>query len=127
MASASELQAFVDARRGFGTTVCRRIIETMIRLGFPLQTDIDLPDYDAAEFALVTDPYSQSQDLVGYWYSTGRQRIGQIQFRGDDSCYAEFDVVRPHPKKQQCFVEAINVWGKEGNIKAEAKFLDLPH
>lgn len=127
MASVSELQAFVDARRGFGTAVCQRIIETIARLGFPLQTAIDLPNYDSAEFALVTDPYSKSRDLVGYWYSPGRQRIGQIQFHGDDSCYAEFDVVRPHPKKQQCFVEAINAWGKQDNIKAEAKFLDVPH
>lgn len=120
------IEAHIEARREFGKAVCQRISENIAKLGFQLQTDITLPNYDAAEFSLVTDPYTQSQDLVGYWYNAGKQRIGQIKFHGDGSVYAEYDVVKPHPTKKQWFVEAINAWGQRDNIKTEAKLLDMP-
>lgn len=120
------LEEHVAARREFGKAVCQRISENIAKLGFPLQTDLTLPNYDAAEFSLVTDPFSQSQDLVGYWYNAGKQRIGQIKFHGDGSFYAEYDVVKPHPNKKQFFVEAINAWGRRDSIKTEAKLLDVP-
>ncbi|QPK64692.1 hypothetical protein IVG45_07000 [Methylomonas sp. LL1] len=120
------IEQAVEAKRAFGKTVCQRISENIAKLGFSVQTGITLPDFEAAEFSLVTDPYSQSQDLVGYWYNTGKQRIGQIKFHGDGSFYAEYDVVQPHPSKKQFFVEAINAWGQQDNIKTEAKLLDIP-
>lgn len=116
----------IAAKRDFGKAVCQRISENIARLGFALQTNLPLPDYDAAEFSVVIDPFTQSQDLVGYWLNTGKQRVGQIKFHGDGSFYAEYDVVQPHPGKKHCFVEAINAWGRQDNIKTEAKLLDLP-
>ncbi|MCQ8127985.1 hypothetical protein [Methylomonas rivi] len=120
------LEQLIAAKRDFGKLVCRRIGENIAKLGFSMQTNINPPDFDAAEFSLVTDPYTQSQDLVGYWYNPDKQRIGQIKFHGDGSFYAEYDVVRPHPSKTQFFVEAINAWGQQDNIKTEAKLLDIP-
>jgi len=122
----AELQQQIDAKREFGKTVCQRITENIVKLGFPLQTDLPLPNYDMAKFSLVTDPYTQTRDLVGYWYNKNEQRVGQIKFHGDGSFYAEYDVVKPHPKKSQWFVEAINAWGQRDNIKTEAKLLDIP-
>lgn len=120
------IEQAIEARRAFGKAVCQRISENIARLGFSVQTGITLPDYDTAQFSLVTDPYTQSQDLVGYWYNAGKLRIGQIQFHGDGSFYAEYDVVQPHPSKKHYFVEAINAWGRQDNIKTEAKLLDIP-
>lgn len=120
------LQRHIEAKRVFGKAVCRCICESIAKLGFPLQAPIPLPTFDAAEFRLVTDPFTQSEDLVGYWYGEGKQRIGQIQFHGDGSFYAEFDVVQPHPLKKRYFVEAINAWGREDAIKTEAKLLEIP-
>lgn len=120
------LETHINAKREFGRLICQRIIEAIAKLGFPLQTDIRVPDFDAAQFDLVTDPFTQSQDLVGYWYDTRQQRIGQIKFHGDGSFYAEYDVVQPHPRKTQFFVEAINAWGHLDTIKTEAKLLLLP-
>ena len=120
------IEAHIEAKREFGEAICQRITENIAKLGFPLQTDIALPNFEAAEFSLVTDPYTQSEDLVGYWYNAGKQRIGQIKFHGDGSFYAEYDVVKPHPSKKQWFVEAINAWGQQDNIKTEAKLLDIP-
>ena len=74
----------------------------------------------------MTDPYTQHQDLVGFWYGQDKRRVGQIQFHGDGSFYAEYDVVQPHPSKRHYFVEAINAWGRDGNIKTEARLLDMP-
>lgn len=123
---ATDIYRHVDDRRNFGQAVCRRIVDVIAKLGFSEPVEIDLPRFEAAEFTLVTDPFTQSQDLVGYWYNTGRQRIGQIRFHGDGSCYAEYDVVQPHPAKKRFFVEAINAWGKEDDIRAEAKLLEIP-
>lgn len=122
----ADLAQHIEARRAFGQAVCRRISENIAKLGFPLQTKLTLPNYDAAEFCLVTDPFSQSKDLVGYWYDAGKRRIGQIKFHGDGSFYAEYDVVKPHPGNKRFFVEAINAWGQPDNIKTEARLLDMP-
>lgn len=121
------IEQHIATKRDFGKAICRRITENIVKLGFALQSDIKLPDFEAAKFSLVTDPYTQGQDLVGYWYNADEQRIGQIKFHGDGSFYAEYDVVKPHPRKKQWFVEAINAWGREDNIKTEAKLLDIPN
>jgi hypothetical protein len=122
----ANIEQAIEAKRVFGRAVCQRISENIAKLGFSLQTSIKLPDFDAAEFSLMTDPFTQSQNLVGYWYDVGKQRIGQIKFHDDGSFYAEYDVVQPHPSKKQFFVEAINAWGRQDNIKTEAKLLDVP-
>lgn len=124
--SAENLSEHVEMRREFGKAVCQRIAANIAKLGFPVQTQIALPEYDVAQFSLVSDPFTQSVDLVGYWYDVNKRRIGQIKFHGDGSFYAEYDVVQPHPTKKQWFVEAINAWGKQDNIKTEAKLLDVP-
>ena len=116
----------IAEKRDFGNAICRRIGENIAKLGFSLQADIKLPKFEEANFSLVTDPFTQSQDLVGYWHNAGKQRIGQIKFHGDGSFYAEYDVVQPHPSKKRFFVEAINAWGQQDNIKSEAKLLEIP-
>ena len=113
-------------KRPFGLEICRQIIERIKALGFPEPLTLNLPNFDDAKFSLVTDPFTQSKDLVGYWYDANQQRIGQIKFHGDGSFYAEYDVVQPHPKKPRFFVEAINAWGRENNIKTEPILLELP-
>ncbi|QWF71129.1 hypothetical protein KEF85_01120 [Methylomonas paludis] len=124
--SSSDVNMQIDEKRVYGQTVCGKIAECIAKLGFPLELKLPSPEFDAAVFHLVVDPYTQSQDLTGYWYDTAKQRIGQIKFYGDGSFYAEYDVVQPHPTKKRWFVEAINAWGKLDNIKVEAKLLDIP-
>lgn len=120
----SELQQLIADKRELGQEVCQRMTETIVNMGLALPPA--LPWFDGARFELAVDPFTQSRDLVGYWYKDDKQRVGQIRFHGDGSFYAEYDVVQPHPDKPQCFVEAVNAWGRDGNIKTEAKLLDLP-
>lgn len=120
------IEDHIELKRAFGIAICQRMSENIAKLGFPVESNIGTPVFDAAEFSLATDPFTQSQDLVGFWYNNSRQRIGQIKFHGDGSFYAEYDVVQLHPIKKQYFVEAINAWGKVDNIKSEAKLLEIP-
>lgn len=104
-----------------GRTICGAMTQAIGKIGF---TEIErYPEFDRAEFSLAKDPYTADQNLTGYWYDRNQQRIGTIQFLSDGSFYAEYDIVKPHPTKKQWFVEAINAWGREGQIKTEAKLL----
>lgn len=122
----SEVTRQIAAKREYGEAVCDKIAKYIDKLGFPDSTNLKPPVFEAAEFNLITDPYTQSRDLVGFWYNADKQRLGQIKFNSEGGFYAEYDVVQPHPKKKTSFVEAINAWGQQDNIKVEAKLLDIP-
>lgn len=121
-----EIRQISEQKRSFGEAICRRIIDSLEKFGFANADKLKAPVYDEARFCLVTDPFTQSQDLVGYWYDDRQQRIGQIRFHGDGSFYAEFDVFKPHPVKANFYIEAINAWGNQDNIKIEPKLLPMP-
>jgi hypothetical protein len=126
MMSYTTLTEHIAAKRIYGQAVCASMIKTLTKLGFPETLELPKPEFDNAVFSQETDPYVQSLYLVGYWYGEAKQRVGQIKFNCDGSFYAEFDVVQPHPSKKQWFVEAINAWGSEEDIRAEAKLLEIP-
>lgn len=117
------IQHQLELRQLQGRLICQEMHNAMIKIGFQ-ETEIEsYPDFDEAEFSLVKDPYTANENLTGYWYDRHKQRIGNIQFLSDGSFYAEYDVIKPHPSKQQWFVEAINAWGKDSHIKTEPKLL----
>lgn len=114
----------ISACRAQGLAICKHlasIIHTLIEDNPP-----PIPDFDRALFSLVTDPYSQTQDLNADWQDDKGRKCGQIRFHGDGSFYAEYDVLRPHPYKQAYFVEAIHAWGREDLIKSEPRLLEIP-
>lgn len=113
----------IEEQREFGEAICRAIGESIRKLGFA--EDVGTPVFEQAEFRLVTDPYSRHDDLVGYWFDADRQRVGQIQFHGDGGFYAEYDVLKPHPVKAGYFIDTMNAWGREGQIKTEAQLLAM--
>ncbi len=47
-----EIEKHIESKRAFGKAVCQRISESIAKLGFPLQTDITLPNYDTAVFSV---------------------------------------------------------------------------
>ncbi len=120
------LETITERKRAFGEAICVKIGENIAKLSFTDEVNLKPPNYSEAKFTLVTDPFTQSQDLVGYWYDNRQQRIGQIRFHGDGSFYAEYDVAQPYSLEPKFFVEAINAWGNESNIKTEPKLLPLP-
>jgi len=126
MTEDSNLASQIAAKLEYGQAVCAKIAQTIGRLGFPAESTPNPPEFKAAVFSLITDPYTQNQNLSGFWYNAQQQRIGQIRFNDEGGFYAEYDVVQAHPSKKGLFVEAINAWGNKDNIKSEAKLLDIP-
>ncbi len=119
-----DLKTEIERRRLFGEAVCQKLRLAIDDLGFE---KVDAyPDYQAAEFQLVKEAYTGNFNILAVWYDAKRQRIGQLQFQSDGSCYAEYDVVKAHPRKKKWFVESVTAWGRLDNLKAEAKLLEMP-
>lgn len=117
----------VKSKQAFGEAICEKLGKTMAEIGFAKEDIPACPDYHAAEFQLVKDPYTGKNNLQGCWYDErNRQRVGQLQFQSDGSCYAEYDVVKEHPSRKKFFVEAVAVWGKAESLTAEARLLPMP-
>ncbi|MBT9099592.1 hypothetical protein KFZ76_17995 [Methylovulum psychrotolerans] len=122
----SDLTAQITANRSLGEAVCQRLSAEIDKLGFAASEALPYPQYDEARFELVKDPYTGGHNLACHWFNhANKQRLGKLQFNSDGSFYAEFDVVKPHPRKSQWFVEGVTAWGQADNIKAEAKLLPL--
>lgn len=115
----------IAAKQPLAESICQRLSDEIIKIGFTLSSNLNYPRYDAARFELIKDPYTGSNNLTGYWYDDRQQRIGRLQFNSDGTFYAEYDVVKPHPAKSKWFVEGVTAWGKADNIKAEAKLLPM--
>ena len=118
------LQQRIDAARQWGMQICQQMIAATSKLGFN-DSLIPLIEFDAASFELDTDPYTQKQALKGTWYRNHQHKVGEIIFHVDGSFYAEYDVVQPHPKNKIWFVESITAWGRAGNIKTDARLLEM--
>lgn len=78
---------------------------------------------EAIDFSLLKDDLSGKYSLQGVWNYNSGYKKGMLLFHPDGSFFAEYDVVKPHPRKTQWFVEAITVWGKNTSIKSEPRLL----
>ncbi len=123
VAYSEPLQQAIEKHQQLGQQVCSVMLESIVKIGFTVADIASVPDFSKAEFSLVKDPYTASENLNGIWYDKHKQRIGNIQFLSDGSFYAEYDVVKPHPSKKQWFVEGVNAWGKADKIAAEPKLI----
>ena len=75
------------------------------------------------QYSLVKDDFSGEFSLQGVWNNASGYRQGMLLLHPDGNCFAEYDVIKPHPHKKQWFVEAITVWGKDADIKSEPKLI----
>jgi len=105
--------------------VVRQLQEQVRNLGFdPAEVRIRQPL--EANYRLEKDPSNLEYTLVGDWYDERGGKLGSLLFHSDGTFFVEQDVVRPHPTRQRWFVEAVNAWGKDQQIKAEARLLPMP-
>lgn len=106
------------------------------RIHGQLQAQIERLGFDAGEVTLKTpsqaayrlekDPANGEFSLVGDWLDERGAKQGSLLFHADGSFFVEQDIVRPHPRKKQWFVEAVNAWGQGETIKAEPRLLPMP-
>lgn len=69
------------------------------------------------------DSFDGSYSFYGEWQANSGAKIGTILIHEGGQVFAEFDVTQPHPTDKRWFVEAVNIWGKKGAMKAELKLL----
>jgi hypothetical protein len=111
----------LEAVRVTGLAVCSAVQTEIDKLGF--DQEIEGPLLDEADYLLSRDPMNGKNTLVGTWRNKKGQKCGEILFHADGTFYAEYDVVRTHPKKNQWFVEGIEAWGNKSIVKAEPKLI----
>lgn len=104
------------------TAVCESLRHEAGKLN--LGSSID-PDYTRANFKLSRDPASGGQTLVGIWRDNNGMKQGEILFHADGSFFAEYDVICNHPNDKRWFVEAVSAWGKDNDIRSEARLLPM--
>jgi hypothetical protein len=124
------LQEHIAALRPRADALCsalRREAERLFGAGA-----LDACAAGTARYRLEQDPASGLDSLVGEWQGADGYRIGMLVFHGDGSCFAEFDVVRMHPRKSRWFVEAVEAWAGPPDadgaapVRADLRLLAAP-
>ena len=97
-----------------GAALCAALRRQVERLGLSIGIE---PDWAALQFHGEIDPYSKEESLVGQW--KGQPRDGSVTFFPDGRIFAEYQVLQPHPKRDDCYVESVQVWGRPGALKGD--------
>jgi len=71
------------------------------------------------------DPASGQDSLLGEWRDQRGHKQGELTFHADGTFYAEYDVIRVHPRNGRLFLEAVNAWGKGAEIKVEPRIMPM--
>jgi len=113
------LQQRITQERPRIQAICRALADEIGRLGVAVAT----PMAEALDYKMQHDPASGWETLVGDWRDGNGHRIGQVLLHADGSFFAEYDVVRQHPRKPRWFVEAVTAWGRDDRILSEPRLL----
>lgn len=109
--------------RSLGEVICIRLKTEVDKLG--LEQDVIEPLLEKADYELSRDPASGEDTLVGVWRDARGNKLGEILFHGDGSFFAEYDVIRNHPRDKRWFVEAVTAWGRGSNVRSEPRLLPI--
>lgn len=112
----------VTRHKKTGEAICKALQAEALKLGFDA-SKLPQIEWSALQFSVKQDPADGSDCLAGEWKDPAGYRIGQVQFNGDGSFFAEHDVVRPHPGDKRWFVEAVEAWGRDSHIITEPRLL----
>lgn len=97
-----------------GAAVCAALRGQVEKLGLSIG---DEPVWAEASFAETVDPYSQEINLIGTW--RGKQRYGTVTLFPDGRVFAEYQVLLPHPARDDSYVESVQVWGTPDKLRGD--------
>lgn len=120
----AKLRARIEQTAPLAHAICRALREEVEKLGFEADS-VPIGDPDRAEYRLSRDPASGADSLLGEWRDSRGHKQGELTFHADGSFYAEYDVVRNHPSNGRWFVEAVNAWGRDREIRAEPRLMPM--
>jgi hypothetical protein len=102
--------------------ICRALSDEVTRLGFA-PGSVPIGDPGSASYRLDRDPASGLDSLVGEWRDAKGLKLGGLVFHADGTFFVEHDVVRAHPTDPRWFVEAVEAWGRDHDIRTEPRLL----
>ena len=110
--------------RPLGARICSALALEIDKLG--LKEHFSFPQWEQARFRVHRDPALGEESLEGLWLNEQGGKLGSVIIHSDNSFFAEYDIIRPHPTKAQWFIEAVSSWGRGDTIKSEARLLPMP-
>ncbi len=119
-----KIRAHLDSVTLLARAICSTLDEEVTKLGFP-QGRVVIAAHTEAEYRLDRDPASGENSLVGVWRNADGDKCGELLFHADGTFFAEYDVIRVHPRKPRWFVEAVTAWGRGSTIKSEPRLLPV--
>lgn len=120
-----ELQQRVAAARDSGLALLAGLRGKLARLNLP-GDPINIPEFDSARFTLEQDLYNGRNTLLASFYLSPTYRAGYLMFHSDGSSLAEYHVMRLYPGKPHLFIESVEAWTREGEIKTDLKTAEMP-
>ncbi len=97
-----------------GEVVCAALRGQVEKLGLSIG---DEPVWADVTFAEEADPYSQEISLIGTW--RGKERYGTVTFFPDGRIFAEYQVLLPHPAREDSYVESVQIWGRPEKLRGD--------
>ena len=98
----------------FGEAVCAALRAQAARLGVALGEEPRLANASIEE---KRDPFSQELSLQVIWRDGARD--GCMTFFVDGRVFAEYQILLPHPAQPGHYIEAVQVWGRPGQLRGE--------
>jgi len=114
----------VEIQREMGQRICSALAEEIGKL--ELGQEIARPHWHEASFSLIRDPALGVESLEALWLNERGAKLGSATIHTDGSFFAEYDIIRPHPRRARWFIEAVSVWGRNDLLKSEARLLPMP-
>jgi hypothetical protein len=88
--------------------------------------EVNIPSFETATFTLEHDQYNGQQTLMASFYPSQYYRAGFLLFHSDGSCFAEYHVMQIHPSRPKWFIEAVEAWVRDGEIKTDTRLVAMP-
>ena len=104
--------------------VCAALVAEIDKLAFPAGAIKPEPQ-ESGGYQLSRDPASGEDSLVGVWRDARGRKCGTLLIHADGSFFAEYDVIRDHPRDARWFVEAVTAWGRGEIIRSEPRLLPV--
>jgi hypothetical protein len=104
-----------------GEAICAALRAQAEKLGVSIG---DEPLWNEAVFVDQTDPFSREVSRVGTW--RGKSRYGTVTLFANGRVFAEYQVLLPHPQDGGRYVEAVQVWGRPGDLRGDALIVEYP-
>jgi len=102
--------------------VCAMFRTALLNIGLD-EGAVKLLCFEQCKLTMMTDNYDGETIITGHWLNPGGEQCAYLIRYANGTMFAEQDVLLPFPTDPGMFFEAVEVWGKLGALKYEARLL----